>query len=292
MSDENKSFFESMIKRDEPMSLLLSGPAGNGKTTASLAIVKSMNADYLFLNGSGKDRGIDTVKGKIEFFAQTQSLDGNRKVIIYDEADSITTDAQMALRSLIESVGTNCHFVLTANFPQKIIDPIISRCHQIDLSLARDKKTMLAMAHYCSRILDAEGVSYSRRAVANIVKANFPDIRKTVNNLQVFSMDGSITEDDAAKIAAASMSEFYKIMRSKKFGDLYAWVNENVRNPEEVIDSMWNGLVEYFEPKSYPYVIVHLDDAQDRMTRSVNKIITLVACCAKIMSDAEFLKDE
>lgn len=289
LSQDRRDFFNSIVNNKKPMTILLSGPPGNGKTTTALAIVKSMGAEYIFLNGSGKDRGIDTVKGKIEYFAKTMSLDGSKKVIIYDEADSITADAQLALRSVIESVADNCTFILTANYPSKIIDPLVSRCHQVDLTMERNKDSLSQIAKYCVRILNTENIEYSKAAIIEIVKANFPDIRRIVNSLQEHSMDGKITSDDAIAISKTSTSEFFNVLRSKKFKNMHEWVFKNVREPDTIVEMMWANLNSLVTAKTQPYAVVHLDDCQDRMTRVANKHITLVATCAKIMSDCEFV---
>ena len=288
LDKDQRAFFENMISSKKPMSMVLSGSPGVGKTTVSRAIVKELDGELLFLNGSGKDRGIDTVKTKIDTFAKTISLEASHKFVIYDESDSLTQDAQLALRSTIEDVSKNCTFILTANMPNRLINPILSRCHHIDLSVENSKDVMTQMVKMCIRILKNENVEFDQKAIVKIVKSNFPDFRKTINSLQEHGMSGRIDMEAASKIQKNSNEEFYKILKSKKFKDMHICVLENIKDYNSFMMNFWSEAPKIFTPSTLPYAAVYLDEAQEKIDRVANPNLTMVSTFAKIMSECEF----
>jgi DNA polymerase III delta prime subunit len=188
LSDENRKFF-SEITEDTPH-LLLYGNQGTGKTTLAKIIVNDvLKCQYLYINASDEN-GIDTVRNKIINFSQTSSLDGKKKVIILDEADGLTDNALRSLRGVMEEYASTTRFILTANYINKIIDPIKSRC--LMFKIQPDIQSCISR---CCEILKTEKVTVSDEQKSNLlvfIEKNYPDLRRIINDLQKFSTTGSL----------------------------------------------------------------------------------------------------
>jgi len=167
--------------------LLFYGTAGTGKTTAAKILVKNIDCDYMFINASD-ERGIDTVRDKIKSFASTAGFKP-LKIVVLDEADFLSRDAQPALRNIMEAYSANTRFILTANYIEKIIDPLISRT-QVYKIVPPSKKEV---ARKLVDILKSENVTYETQSVAQIVTAYYPDIRKIINTAQLQTRDGVLS---------------------------------------------------------------------------------------------------
>ena len=158
--------------------LLLYGKAGTGKTTLSKILVKNIECDYLYINASDENN-VDTVRTKVKNFASTIGFK-DYKIIILDECDYITPNAQAALRNLMETFSKHCRFILTCNYVERIIDPIQSRCQSFQI-IPPDRKQV---ATHLSEILTKEGVVYELDDIVTIVNSGYPDIRRVINSSQ------------------------------------------------------------------------------------------------------------
>ena len=164
--------------------LLLYGRAGTGKTTLAKIIVKNIDCDYLYINASDENK-VDDVRNKVKTFASSVGF-RDLKVLILDECDYLTPNAQAALRNLMETFSKHCRFILTCNYVERIIDPIQSRCQPYKIVPPSRKDVAKQMVH----ILDSEEVSYELDDVALIVNAGDPDIRRVINSAQRQVVDG------------------------------------------------------------------------------------------------------
>jgi replication factor C small subunit len=173
-------------KNDFP-NLLLHGPAGTGKTTAAKLVVKNINCDFLYLNCSDEN-GIDTIRDKVKQFASGATFKP-LKVVILDEADFLTINAQAALRNVIESFSLTTRFIFTCNFVERIIDPLQSRLNIFSLNSPEPK----TIAKRLKEILDIEQIEYDIKDVVEIVKKTYPDIRRALNLIQGMSISGKLT---------------------------------------------------------------------------------------------------
>ena len=180
LSGENRAYFNTL--KDEVPNLLFVGTPGTGKTTLARIIVNDLlGCNFLYINASDES-GIDTIRHKVTSFSQTKSFDGKVKVVILDEADGLTAQSQAALRNTMESFAKYTRFILTANHKHKIIPALQSRCQSLDI-----KPTIEDAVKRCYNILKSEGIEVDdlqKKKFVELVRANFPDLRKTINEIQ------------------------------------------------------------------------------------------------------------
>jgi DNA polymerase III delta prime subunit len=188
-NDQLKSKVKVYLESGDLPHLLLYGKAGTGKTTLAKLLVNNIECDYLYINASDENN-VETVRTKVKSFASTMGFK-DYKVIILDECDYITPNAQAALRNLMETFSKHCRFILTCNFVERIIDPIQSRCQSFQV-IPPDRKQV---AIHLSNILQSEGVENEVSDIALLVNSGYPDIRRVINSAQRQSIDGKLTID-------------------------------------------------------------------------------------------------
>lgn len=290
LPDRIKKTFLQYVKDGEIPNLLLSGPAGCGKTTAAMAMCDEIGCNYLFINSS-EERGIDVLRTKVVGYASTVSLTGGRKVIILDEADGLTPDTQDALRGVIEKFAGNCSFIFTCNFKAKIKDAIHSRCSVVDFTLKSSEKPIMAakMFKRVNEILKIEGVEYDKQVLIKIVEKYFPDYRRLLNELQRHAVSGNIDAGVVSQLdGIKSLSELIKALKDKDFGTMRKWVvvNSDI-DPSRIYRSVYDGLNEYLKPESIPAAVVTLAKYQYQSAFVADQELNLVACLTEIMVECE-----
>ena len=233
LPEQTKKTFLEFLKQGEIPNMLLSGTAGTGKTTVARALCEQLNADYIIINGSDEGRQIDTLRHKIKNFASTVSFntESKHKVVIIDEADYMNAESvQPALRNFIETFYKNCRFILTCNYPYKFIEPLRSRFTQIDFKIVNGQKvkTATALLTRLGKILDEQEVSYDKKVLAELIQKHYPDFRKTINELQRYSVNGKIDSGIFYNSKEADIKSLFASLKKKDFNETRKWVVNNL----------------------------------------------------------------
>jgi len=189
-----KAKVERYIKTNDVPHLLLYGRAGTGKTTLAKLIVKNIECDYLYINASDEN-SVDTVRNKVRQFASTIGFK-DMKVIVLDECDYITPNAQAALRNLMETFSKHCRFILTCNFVERIIDPLQSRCQVFEIIPPSKKDVALHLV----KIIEQEKLKYDAGDVKVLIDSSYPDVRKIINATQRSVVDNKVVMDKQSTI--------------------------------------------------------------------------------------------
>ena len=189
-----KAKVERYIKSNDVPHLLLYGRAGTGKTTLAKLIVKNIECDYLYINASDEN-SVDTVRNKVRQFASTIGFK-DMKVIVLDECDYITPNAQAALRNLMETFSKHCRFILTCNFVERIIDPLQSRCQVFEI-IPPSKKDV---AVHLTKVMDLESITYDNEDLKVLIDSSYPDVRKIINATQRSVVDNKVVMDKQSTI--------------------------------------------------------------------------------------------
>ena len=189
-----KAKVERYIKSNDVPHLLLYGRAGTGKTTLAKLIVKNIECDYLYINASDEN-SVDTVRNKVRQFASTIGFK-DMKVIVLDECDYITPNAQAALRNLMETFSKHCRFILTCNFVERIIDPLQSRCQVFEI-IPPSKKDV---AVHLTKVMELESITYDNEDLKVLIDSSYPDVRKIINATQRSVVDSKVVMDRQSTI--------------------------------------------------------------------------------------------
>ena len=291
LPDRLKKPFQEYVNQKEIPNLLLSGGAGVGKTTVAKAMCNEIGCDFMVINGSDES-GIDTFRTKIKNYASSMSLSGGRKVIIIDEADYLNPNStQPALRNAIEEFASNCSFIFTCNYKNRIIDPLHSRCAVIDFSLKNGEKAKMASAFFkrIQTILQSESIDADEKVLAELIKKHFPDFRRVLNELQRYSQFGAIDAGILSQIADVSIGELAKHIAAKDFGSIRKWVATHEIDNTTLFRKLYDTLYDMLKPQSVPQAVLILADYQYKAAFVADQEINTVACLTELMVNCEFV---
>ena len=286
-----KETFTEFVESDTIPNLILSGGPGVGKTTIAKAMLEQIGATYMMINGS-EESGIDVLRTKIKNFASTVSLEGGRKYLILDEADYLNPQStQPALRGFMEEFHKNCGFILTCNYKNRLIEPLHSRCSVVEFSIPKSEKQNLS-SEFMKRlisILDTEEIKYDKRVVAEVIKTHFPDWRRTLNELQRYSMSGTIDAGILVNLSDVNIEELMHCMKNKEFTNVRKWVVDNLDNDSvHLLRSVYDNLYEYVDGSTIPHCVVVLGEYQYKSAFVADQEINIMACLTEIMGRAKF----
>ena len=290
---ETKKVFQSFVNKGEIPNLLLCGTAGVGKTTIAKALCHELGVDYYVINGSDEGRFLDTVRNHAKSFASTVSLTSTakHKVIIIDEADNTTHDVQLLLRATIEEFAGNCRFIFTCNYKNKIISPIHSRCSVVDFGIGKKEKQGIAGQFFnrVRTILAEENIEYDPKVVSEAILKFFPDFRRTLNELQRYSVGGTIDTGLLANLAEVRMDALMDALKNKEFGTARKWVNANLDNdPTVILRSIYENLYHALEPTFIPQAVLIIAKYQYQSAFVADQEINLLAALTEIMVECKF----
>ena len=294
LTNELKETFKQFVNQKELPNLLLSGTAGTGKTTVARVLCEELGVDYIIINGSDEGRQIDTLRNKIKNFASTVSLTetGRHKVVILDEADYMNPESvQPALRNFIETFYKNCRFIFTCNYKNKILPALHSRCTVIDFTIANGEKIKAAtqlMNRLCN-ILTEEKIEFDKKVLAELIQKYFPDFRRTINELQRYSVRGKIDSGILFSLTEADTKKLIAILKEKRFNDMRKWVINNLdKEPSSLFSSVYEILYKYLQPQSIPQAVLVIAGYQYKSAFVADQEINMVACLTEVMANCKF----
>lgn len=286
-----KKSFQEFVDNQEIPNLLLCGSAGIGKTTVARALCEQLNTDYILINGSD-ERNIDTLRTKIKDFASTVSLSGGSKVVILDEADYLNPQStQPALRGFIEEFSSNCRFILTCNFANRIISPLHSRCSVVEFKLPRGSAPQIAAAFMkrTQDILNIENIKYSPKVIAEMITKFLPDWRRVLNELQRYGASGEIDEGILTDLSDIQIDELCTFLKGKKYTQMRKWVVNNMDNdPTILYRKLYEGFHTKLKPASIPTAVLAVADFGYKSAFVADQEVNMVACLVEIMANCEF----
>lgn len=291
LPDSMKKTFKEFITSGELPNFLFCGGAGVGKTTVAKALCNEIGAEYLFINGS-EESGIDVLRSKIKNFASSVSLTDAKKVVILDEADYLNANStQPALRGFIEEFSNNCRFIFTCNFKNRIIEPLHSRCAVVEFKIENAEKPKIAAGFYrrVMDILSFEKVDADGKVVAELITKYFPDYRRILNELQRYSVSGSIDSGILVNLGDESYVELVKNLKAKNFTEVRKWVGKNSDiESTELFRKLYDKAIDYLELGSVPQLVLILADYQYKAAFVADREINTMAALTEIMGQLKF----
>ena len=278
-----KETIQQYLDANDIPHLLLYGKAGTGKTTLAKLIVNTIKCDFMIINASDENN-VDTVRNKVKGFASSVGFSGF-KVIILDEFDYMTPNAQAILRNLMETFSKHCRFILTCNYIEKIIDPIQSRCQ----SFAITPPTKKDVAVQVSKILDTEKITYDIKNVADIVSSYYPDIRRILNTCQLQSAKGELKVDHAIMVESNFQTKLIDLLKSSNdkrnlFINIRQAVADNRLNDYSEMYSMLYDKVDDYAAGNTANVILTIADGLSKDALVVDKEIVFMSTIIQILN--------
>ena len=274
-----KKTISQYLGQNDIQNLIFYGPAGTGKTTLAKLIVKNLDCDYLYINASD-ERGIETIRDKVSGFASAASFK-SIKVVILDEADFLTIQAQASLRNVIETFSRTTRFILTCNYVERIIDPLQSRCQVLKV-VPPSKQDV---AYHLIKIFKKEEVDCSADDLKVIVNQYYPDIRKMLNTIQLSIQDNEVVIDKSVLVSSNYMVQVLKELSNAKpnwrtIRQIIA--NANVNDFEEFYRYLFDNASVYADGKE-GMVAIYINEYTYQSNFRIDKEINAMALIAKLI---------
>jgi len=263
--------------------LLFFGKAGTGKTTLAKLIVNSIDCDHIIINASDENN-VDTVRNKVKNFASSMGFK-KWKIVILDEFDYMTPNAQAILRNLMETFSQHCRFILTCNYVEKVIDPIRSRTQEFQIVPPTKKDVAVQI----SQILGKEGIKFDIKDLVPIIDSSYPDIRKVINTCQLNSSKGELKVDTASVIDSDIKAKVIEILKStdakpNKWKNIrQAIADSRVQDFTELYSYLYEKLDEYGGDNKSNIILI-LSESQHKDALVVDKEITFMSCIIQIVA--------
>ncbi len=276
-----KSTIAGQLYNNDIQNYLFYGPAGTGKTTLAKLIVNKLDCDHLYINASD-ERGIETIRDKVSSFASVASFKPI-KVVILDEADFLTIQAQASLRNIIETFSRTTRFVLTCNYIERVIDPLQSRCQTFKVVPPTKREVAVHLASIC----DSESISYEPTAIGKIVNKFYPDLRKMLNTIQASTIKNKLKLDDSLLVSTSYLSAILDELKKDKpkFNIIRQIIaDSNIDDFEEVFRFLYDKADEYLPGKSGTVAIL-INDHQYKANFRIDKEINIMSLINNIINN-------
>ena len=280
VGNENiKATIAKYLEQNDIQNLIFYGGPGTGKTTLAKLIVNNLECDYLYINASD-ERGIETIRDKVSGFASSASFKP-LKIVILDEADFLTIQAQASLRNVIETFSRSTRFILTCNYVERIIDPLQSRCQVLKIV----PPSMKDVARHVAGVLDKESIQWDKEALGTIVKQFYPDIRKILGTAQLSTVNNVLKLDKSILVSNNYIEQVINELKTSK-----NWKNirqiiadSNINDYDELFKELYSRVSDYADGRE-GLVVITLEEYQYHSNFRIDKEINITACIAKIIS--------
>jgi replication factor C small subunit len=277
-NEQIKTTVAKYIEQNDIQNLIFYGGPGTGKTTLAKLIVGNIDCDYLYINASD-ERGIETIRDKVQGFASSASFKP-LKVVILDEADFLTIQAQASLRNIIETFSRTTRFILTCNYVERIIDPLQSRCQVLKIV----PPSMKDVARHVAGILDKESIQWDKEALGTIVKQFYPDVRKILGTAQLSTVDNALKLDKSILVANNYTAQVINELKTSKNWKAIRQIiaDSNTNDFEGLFKELYDNVSEYASG-SEGIVTIIIEEYQYHANFRIDKEINIMACIAKII---------
>ena len=281
-----KKSISKYLEQNDIQNLIFYGPAGTGKTTLAKIIIKNLDCDHLYINASD-ERGIETIRDKVQGFASVASFKP-LKVVILDEADFLTIQAQASLRNIIETFSRTTRFIMTCNFVERIIDPLQSRCQVLKI-IPPTKKDV---AKHLNWILQQESIEHDINDLVPLVNQYYPDLRKCINTIQLSTLDNTLKLDKSILVSSNyidkvinALSEGSKFNKVDCYNDIRQIIADaNVDDFDELFRALYERSSEY-SPDKEGTVAILINEHQYKSNFRIDKEINIMSLIQQILNN-------
>ena len=282
VGNENiKKSISKYLDQNDIQNLIFYGPAGTGKTTLAKLITKNLDCDALYINASD-ERGIETIRDKVQSFASVASF-APLKVVILDEADFLTIQAQASLRNIIETFSRTTRFILTCNYVERIIDPLQSRCQVLKIVPPTKKEVARHLDWICSQ----EKISHSIKDLVPLVHQYYPDIRKCINVIQLSTQDNILKLDKSILVSSNYIDQVIDKLKQDKdtFKEIRQIIADaNVDDFDELFRALYERSSEYL-PEREGTIAILVNEQQYRANFRIDKEINAMSLISQIINN-------
>jgi DNA polymerase III delta prime subunit len=276
-----KTTISRYLEQNDIQNLIFYGQAGGGKTTLAKLIVGNLDCDYLYINASD-ERGIETIRDKVSGFASVASFKP-LKVVILDEADFLTIQAQASLRNVIETFSRTTRFIMTCNFVERIIDPLQSRCQVIKIVPPSKSE----VAKHLAWILEKESISYTLDDIKTIVNQYYPDLRKCINTVQLNSKDSTLKLDNSILVSSNYIDKVIDELKKSKpyFNNIRQTIaDSNVEDFDELFKALYERASEFLLNKEGTVAML-VNDHQYKANFRIDKEINTMSLIQNLINN-------